>query len=164
MTSTPDRAVVYHGYRARTTASTCVVALETPAGDVLGMLRHVVRHSPAGLNWGYGGSGAADCARSLLIDALGHDNVACPTCRGAGRLVVKPGHEHEEEPPQEPFDAGRAGHDPAAAYHCYYCDGGFLPVPYQDFKWAHVAKFGAEWRMHRGAILDWLAQHDSSTF
>ena len=28
---------------------------------------HVVRHSPSGPEWGYGGSGPADCARSVLL-------------------------------------------------------------------------------------------------
>lgn len=37
-------------------------------------LRHHVRHSPDGMNWGYGGSGPSDLARSILIDYLGmHD-------------------------------------------------------------------------------------------
>jgi len=31
-------------------------------------LEHVVRHSPDGMNWGYGGSGPSDLARSILID------------------------------------------------------------------------------------------------
>jgi len=34
-------------------------------------LKHVVRHSPAGFEWGYGGSGPADLALSILTDALG---------------------------------------------------------------------------------------------
>lgn len=34
-------------------------------------LPHVVRHSPTGFEWGYGGSGPADLARSILIDAAG---------------------------------------------------------------------------------------------
>jgi Family of unknown function (DUF6166) len=36
-------------------------------------LRHVVKHSPMGMNWGYGGSGPADTALSLLVDALNLD-------------------------------------------------------------------------------------------
>lgn len=36
-------------------------------------LRHVVRHSPTGLEWGYGGSGPADLALSLCVDALGKE-------------------------------------------------------------------------------------------
>jgi len=34
-------------------------------------LEHKVLHSPDGFSWGYGGSGPADLARSLLWDALG---------------------------------------------------------------------------------------------
>ncbi|HZV49875.1 MAG TPA: DUF6166 domain-containing protein [Candidatus Dormibacteraeota bacterium] len=34
-------------------------------------LRHVVYHSPAGLEFGYGGSGPADLALSLLADLFG---------------------------------------------------------------------------------------------
>ncbi len=34
-------------------------------------LAHQVRHSPTGFEWGYGGSGPADLALSLLADALG---------------------------------------------------------------------------------------------
>ena len=40
-------------------------------GDSIELLRHFVRHSPTGFEWGYGGSGPADLARSLLIDAVG---------------------------------------------------------------------------------------------
>jgi hypothetical protein len=32
---------------------------------------HVVRHSPSGPEWGYGGSGPADCARSVLLALVG---------------------------------------------------------------------------------------------
>jgi ribosomal protein S27AE len=43
-------------------------------GDVTGRpLQHRVRHSPDGFEWGYGGSGPADTARSILFDYLGHD-------------------------------------------------------------------------------------------
>lgn len=34
-------------------------------------LRHRKQHSPTGMNWGYGGSGPADLARSLLADYFG---------------------------------------------------------------------------------------------
>jgi hypothetical protein len=33
-------------------------------------LRHMVLHSPSGFAWGYGGSGPADLALSLLCDVL----------------------------------------------------------------------------------------------
>lgn len=32
---------------------------------------HIKRHSPTGMNWGYGGSGPADLALSLLTDVVG---------------------------------------------------------------------------------------------
>ena len=34
-------------------------------------LAHVIRHSPDGFEYGYGGSGPADLARSILIDVFG---------------------------------------------------------------------------------------------
>ncbi|GAH88193.1 unnamed protein product, partial [marine sediment metagenome] len=36
-------------------------------------LKHRVYHSPAGFEWGYGGSGPADLARSILWDYLGKE-------------------------------------------------------------------------------------------
>lgn len=36
-------------------------------------LKHHVYHSPTGFNWGYGGSGPADLARSILWDYLGKE-------------------------------------------------------------------------------------------
>ena len=35
------------------------------------LLKHIERHSPDGFNWGYGGSGPADTALSILTDCLG---------------------------------------------------------------------------------------------
>lgn len=34
-------------------------------------LRHRMRHSPDGFQWGYGGSGPAELARCILFDLLG---------------------------------------------------------------------------------------------
>ncbi|MBW2560778.1 MAG: hypothetical protein JRE40_07985 [Deltaproteobacteria bacterium] len=36
-------------------------------------LKHVVRHSPDGFQWGYGGSGPSDLALSILTDCLGKE-------------------------------------------------------------------------------------------
>jgi hypothetical protein len=44
--------------------------------DVDGMataLPRVFRHSPDGFEWGYGGSGPADLALSILVDAVGKE-------------------------------------------------------------------------------------------
>ena len=34
-------------------------------------LRHIIYHSPTGMEWGYGGSGPSDLARSILADFAG---------------------------------------------------------------------------------------------
>lgn len=34
-------------------------------------LAHIVRHSPDGFSWGYGGSGPSDLALAILADVLG---------------------------------------------------------------------------------------------
>jgi len=37
------------------------------------LLPRIVCHSPDGFNWGYGGSGPADTALSILVDCVGND-------------------------------------------------------------------------------------------
>ena len=50
------------------------VRLWRDAGGVARMTcPHAVRHSPSGPEWGYGGSGPADCARSVLVAFVGED-------------------------------------------------------------------------------------------
>ncbi len=39
-------------------------------------LKHIQYHSPAGVNWGYAGSGPADLALSLLVDAFEEQPIA----------------------------------------------------------------------------------------
>ncbi len=46
------------------------VAVVYDDGLLLGSLAHLVRHSPDGFEWGYGGSGPADLARSIVGDLL----------------------------------------------------------------------------------------------
>lgn len=58
---------MYVGVRERGYAR---IYVETPEGQRYS-LRHVVRHSPTGLEFGYGGSGPADLALSILTDAVG---------------------------------------------------------------------------------------------
>lgn len=40
-------------------------------------------HSPTGFAWGYGGSGPAQLALALLIDATGNEALACATTRSS---------------------------------------------------------------------------------
>jgi len=42
-------------------------------GDKTYPLPHILRHSPDGFQWGYGGSGPADTALSILTDCIGEE-------------------------------------------------------------------------------------------
>lgn len=59
---------------ARDRAGRAMQAATQQAGAIITVdgqpLRHVVRHSPTGMEWGYGGSGPADLALSILADYL----------------------------------------------------------------------------------------------
>ncbi len=68
--------VAYVGYRTEKGAQVYVVRNGQPEP-----LHHVVRHSPTGFEWGYGGSGPADLALSILADYLG-DEVAAAELKG----------------------------------------------------------------------------------
>ncbi|MEU6719871.1 DUF6166 domain-containing protein [Nonomuraea sp. NPDC046802] len=148
--TTPE--VIYHGYRRATGGS--FITIETPDGDHIGVVRHLPLHSPTGLSWGYNGSGAADCARSLLIAALG-DDAACRTCKGTGQVVLDPGS--GKELPYEPDNA--ATYNPDLLFHCA-CEDRYRigPSIYQAFKFTFVSQWGDEWCMPRSAILTWLAR------
>jgi len=49
--------------------SGCVVRVFDGERDA-GLLRHLVYHSPDGFEWGYGGSGPSDLARSIVGDLI----------------------------------------------------------------------------------------------
>jgi hypothetical protein len=150
--------VVYHGRGSG--AGGRPIRIETPDGRHIGVLRHVVRHSPTGLSWGYGGSGPADTARSLLIAALGPD-ATCRTCGGTGRLVFDPNA--GEEPSPVPWDPTKPPEEYTArgleVTQCWDCDEGFRQLPCQAFKWAHVATWGDEFGISRTQILVCLSEH-----
>lgn len=61
----------FSGYRGIRTQAGCVVSrfengVVTEVDIDWGL--HVRDHSPTGLNWGYGGSGPAQCALAILLD------------------------------------------------------------------------------------------------
>lgn len=63
---------VYGGARIipeQLTVSDVMVSVAKSMTDVH-PLRHIVRHSPTGMNWGYGGSGPADLALSIMADVF----------------------------------------------------------------------------------------------
>lgn len=59
---------MYHGLRINPKMGTVSEVVVTVDGKPL---KHRVYHSPTGFNWGYGGSGPADLARSILWDLIG---------------------------------------------------------------------------------------------
>jgi len=160
MTATTDDEVIYHGvYRP---AGGCLILTETPAGEVTGMVAHVVKHSPTGIGWGYGGSGAADCARSLLIAALPPEQTRCPECAGTGYTVADPANGYEPRPYDRARDGDLDEMHPELWGKCW-CEHGWRHLPYQDFKWNVVAKWPqspGEWRMSRSEIRAWVAARD----
>lgn len=60
--------IVYEGQRGPGDLDTRVTVAEFSRRR---MLEHVIYHSPTGLEWGYGGSGPADLALSILADYFG---------------------------------------------------------------------------------------------
>lgn len=98
-------------------------------------LRHVVRHSPDGFEWGFGGSGPADLALSILADALGPAS-RCAACRGDrevdGTLCL---------------DCGGSGLSEA------------LRETYQGFKWDVVAGLPRRFVLPRAEVRRWLSVH-----
>lgn len=57
-------------YRGRLNASGEAVVEVVGEDGVARPLHHIVWHSPTGFGWGYGGSGPADLALSILADTL----------------------------------------------------------------------------------------------
>ena len=48
-----------------------VILWRTLEGEARASIPHAARHSPTGIEWGYGGSGPADLARSILLALVG---------------------------------------------------------------------------------------------
>ena len=47
--------------------------IRSPDAMAVGLDQHIVRHSPTGIEWGYGGSGPADLALSILTQYAGQE-------------------------------------------------------------------------------------------
>jgi hypothetical protein len=147
----PSGDVTYHGLRRESGVS--VIVIENAVGEPVGIVPHLIKHSPTGMNWGYSGSGPADTARSLLIEAMGSAAI-CPACGGTSRVVYV-GAGGSDEPVPEPFDRDRHRWT-KQGWQCE-CDGGYKRLPYPDFTEQFVSKWGTEWLMTRADILEWLS-------
>ena len=93
----------------------------------------VYYHSPAGFDWGYGGSGPAELALNLLLDALEPAEIACTRCKGKGRYRGE---------------------------RCYECRGlGIADAiwrAHHDFKWHFIAGLPeVRWSLERADVVDW---------
>ena len=61
---------IYIGYEAANGKTEHVEELSPTRSQAL------INHSQNGFNWGYGGSGAAQCALGILLDATGDEAIA----------------------------------------------------------------------------------------
>lgn len=155
---------VYAGRRTSKGAEV-VVQLRQPDGSVAEEhpLRHHSRHSPTGFEWGYGGSGPADLARSLLIDALG-DQAKCEVC-GGENLVVYDEQTRDFRKPKDRDELRRANElsareDGDRIVSCFECDGGVIRLPYMAFKFDVVAHLDRrEWTMPAANVIEWMEAH-----
>ncbi len=75
----------YRGHRVELHRVTVVVCQD---GQRKHALRHHIRHSPTGFNWGYTCSGSADLARCLLIDVLDDEGVDAALYQAFALAVV----------------------------------------------------------------------------
>ena len=146
-----DDDVIYHGLSREDGGA--VIFVENACGEQIGVVPHLPKHSPSGLNWGFAGSGPADTARSLLIAALG-PNAICPACNGTNRVIYI-GETEDGAPVPEPFDADRHRWTPNG-WQCE-CDGGYKRLPYPAFTERFVSQWDAEWIMTQASILTWLS-------
>ena len=70
-----------------------VILWRTRDGEARASVHHVPQHSPTGIEWGYGGSGPADLARSILLALAGE--------RAAGALYQQFKHDVVARVPEE---------------------------------------------------------------
>ena len=138
----------YIGIRTFRGQGGSVASVLVEQGGTRTPLRHVPVHSPTGLEWGYGGSGPADTALAILLDATGEANLLP---RSAFRFPLS--------------KRARAALEKTWSYSLY-----------QHFKWEFVARLpktstGAkhdihptpadtsieEWRITQDNVLEWLS-------
>lgn len=61
--SLPQFSMKYYGTKKQIGGCSVYIELKHPV-----LLKHIKRHSPDGFQWGYGGSGPADLALSIIMD------------------------------------------------------------------------------------------------
>lgn len=75
-----EERIIYDGHRTSHVGHQEVVVRYEPAGAVIPLLpaasQQLYNHSPNGFNWGYLGSGPAQLALALLLDATGDERLS----------------------------------------------------------------------------------------
>ncbi len=164
----PAEDVVYVG--RRTFDDEPIITIETPQGEAISGLPHIERSAaPGGLEWGYGGAGPRDLARSLMLHALGEAGL-CHTCGGSGYMRVRA----EPCAPQgyvtEPYPAGVEPLPEENRVLCGNhagCDEGYASVPVGAFLDDFVRTWpngpGTQWRITRREVLAWLSARQAGS-
>lgn len=104
---------IYKGYRGPDWDDTSVMVCEP--GKRVRNLKHLVQHSPTGLEWGYGGSGPADLARSILGDAIGNAGLSPALYQEFKRAFVA---RWSRDTPPGPVRAAMLGSAADTESHC----------------------------------------------
>jgi hypothetical protein len=136
---------LYVGTRGKHGGAATVIVIERNGPRY--PLRHAVRHSPDGFQWGYGGSGPAELARCILLDFC-QPPVRCRACGST---------ESEVAHPVRCVDGGE---------HVFEKD--VLPVNYQEFKREFIEPVQSDrlfiegrkiaaWLESKGVSEPWLA-------
>jgi hypothetical protein len=141
--------VIYHGWPRSDGQG--AVAVACPLGTYR-PLPHLVRHSPAGFNWGYNGNGPRDLALSLLADAL--DERAHRSLRMAPSRL-------DRERPQDAADLEIRTRqiDSAADCHCQN-ERGLAALPYLQFTEQVIAarlRYRGAWSLLHTDMLCWIS-------
>ncbi|BBX30499.1 hypothetical protein B7435_30045 [Mycolicibacterium peregrinum] len=134
--------LVYRGYGLESAAGPRLVTIEDDSGCIAPLPHHPL-HGEDGFSWGYGGSGPADLARSLIIHALGN-SALCTTCRGTAVIL----HAKVIADQPEPTPCTRCHHGYTVSMDLY-----------QQFKAdviAHLPLTG--WTLSHDAVMRWLSQ------
>jgi hypothetical protein len=135
-------------YRGHRSAEDLAVVLVEHEGGWTENLAHHRKHTPAGFEWGYLGSGPAELARCLIIDHMG-PRAWCAACEGTG--INGPAYRHRDtlDPDQ-----------------CWVCMGegtSFQPVVYQSLKFEIVSTWGDRWELGADALGLFLGRFDGRT-
>jgi hypothetical protein len=81
------KVLKYEGHKKPIGGCTVCSTMLFPDGKIYQQtVLHIERHSPDGMQWGYGGSGPADCALSILTHFIGHDS---PEFEGQAELLYQ---------------------------------------------------------------------------